>query len=110
MANFINLAEKFILHDCKDNQSISQNVVSVSSVIKYDVTISFPLKFLHLRSILDLRFFVKTITEILKEFFYEIMSENKNKIGVIIFLYLEPKSYGILCYINIKELFPLLRS
>ena len=40
--------------------SISQNVVSVISVVKYDVIISLPLKFLHLRSILDLRFFVKT--------------------------------------------------
>ena len=44
-----------------DQQSISQNVVSVISVVNYDVTISFPLKFLHLRSILHLWLFVKTM-------------------------------------------------
>ena len=44
----------------RNQQSISQNVVSVISVVNYDVTISFSLKFLHLRPILDLRLFVKT--------------------------------------------------
>ena len=34
-------------------QSILQNVVSVIAIINYDVTMSFPLKFLHLRSIVD---------------------------------------------------------
>ena len=44
-----------------DQQSISQNVVSVISVVNYDVTIRCPLKFPHLRSILDIIIFVKTI-------------------------------------------------
>ena len=46
-------------------QSISQNIVSVIFVVNFDVTMGFPLKFLHLRSILHLRTFVKTGPELL---------------------------------------------
>ena len=53
--------------EAKENRRASshfhKNVASVSSFVNYDGTMNFPLKFPHFRSILDLRFFVKTIAD-----------------------------------------------
>ena len=55
---------------------MSQNVESVISVVNYDATIRFSLMFLHLRSILNLRMFVKTIADMTSDLWKNLMQND----------------------------------
>ena len=51
-------------------QPISQNVISIISIVNYDLTMSFPLKFPHALTInLRLKTFVKTIASFINSYY-----------------------------------------